>query len=230
MSMKRDEIMKAVETLVEAVKTDEGRQIISKLNINIIINNFNSAVENSSFEQTNFKIDDKEEWRDIKGYEGLYQVSTLGNVRSRHSGEWRLLKLWLDSRNHYYMVTLCKKGKHNKFTVHSLVAKTFLPNENNLPVVDHKDANRHNNNVNNLEWVTYGENISRSWRNGHRDGNNAGIKNGRAKLTKEEINYIRGNYKSWDKKYGAVPLSKKFGVSPQTIINVALGKTYNSAI
>lgn len=164
-------------------------------------------------------------WRDICGYEELYQVSNKGRVRSKHAGDWRLLKS-RTGKKHYPTVTLCKNHVQKSYSVHSLVAKTFLPNLENLPVVDHLDTNRQNNDVENLEWVTYGENISRSWRNGHRDGNNSGIKNGRAKLTEEQVSYIRKNYKARDKKFGAVPSAKKFNVFPSTIENAALYKTY----
>ena len=222
--MKRDEIIKAVETLVEAVKTDEGRQIISKLNINIIINNFNGAVENNSFEQTNFKIDDKEEWRDVEGYEGLYQVSTLGNVRSRHSGEWRPLKKAV-GKDDYFTVRLCRNGKTKAFKAHRLVAMAFLPNPNNLPIVEHRDDNKLNCHVDNLFWSTYESNNRHSAKYRHFC---KGVRVNTAKLTENDVKFIRGNYKPRDKKYGAVPLSKKFGTSLNTIISVALGKTYKN--
>ena len=125
MSMKRDEIMKAVETLVKAVKTDEGRQIINELKINIVINNFNSDIENSSFKQINFEINDREKWRDIEGYDGDYQVSNLGNVRSRKHGEWRQLRKCI-SCGGYFGVSLSKNHQTKTYLVHRLVAKAFL--------------------------------------------------------------------------------------------------------
>ena len=90
-------------------------------------------------------------WKDIKGYEGLYLVSNLGDVYSCLSNK----KLKPGSDNGYLKVNLCKNNKVKQFTVHRLVALAFLPNENNYPCVNHKDENPRNNNVNNLEWCTY---------------------------------------------------------------------------
>ncbi len=93
-------------------------------------------------------------WIDIKGYEGLYQVSNLGRVRSLnylHTGQTRLLSLCKDKDGYLY-VTLCKKGKRNNHKVHRLVANAFLPNWFDEPEVNHCDENKNNNNVDNLEW------------------------------------------------------------------------------
>lgn len=103
---------------------------------------------------------EEEIWKDIKGYEGLYQVSNLGNVRSmnyNHTGQIKLLKQVPD-KNGYLRVTL-SPPKINK-QVHRLVAEAFLPNPNNYPVVNHKDCNPANNNVNNIEYCTVAYNNS----------------------------------------------------------------------
>lgn len=94
-------------------------------------------------------------WKDILGYEGLYQVSNLGNVRSlnyRRSGKTKLLKQGTD--NGYKRVELSKNGKKKKYWVHRLVAISFISNPNNYKEVNHKDEDKSNNNVNNLEWCT----------------------------------------------------------------------------
>lgn len=88
-------------------------------------------------------------WKDIEGYEGLYQVSNLGNVKSVKNG---LLKPG-NSRG-YRRVTIYDNGKPHSFTIHRLVAKAFIPNPENLPCVNHKDENKHNNCYTNLEWCT----------------------------------------------------------------------------
>lgn len=93
-------------------------------------------------------------WKDIPGYERLYQVSNLGNVRSlnyRRSGKSKLLKQGTDKKG-YKQVGLWKNSKRKHYSVHRLVAIAFLPNPNNLPQVNHKDENKANNNIDNLEW------------------------------------------------------------------------------
>ena len=99
----------------------------------------------------------KEVWKDIPGYETLYQVSNFGQVKSlnyRRSGKERILKQGLEYQG-YYRVCLRKNNKNNWFLVHRLVATAFIPNHDNLPCVNHKDENKDNNHVDNLEWCTY---------------------------------------------------------------------------
>lgn len=101
----------------------------------------------------------QEIWKDIPGYEGLYQVSNLGNVKSvhwNHSNEIRTIKPF--NNNGYWRVVLYKDRMHKKFLVHVLVAKSFIPNPQNKPCVNHIDGNGHNNMISNLEWVTFSEN------------------------------------------------------------------------
>ena len=98
----------------------------------------------------------KELWRPVVGFEGLYDVSNLGRVRSLNynkTGRCKLLKLTKNGSG-YLNVHLSKDGKAKIFLVHRLVAKTFIPNPNNLPFVNHKDENPLNNCVENLEWCT----------------------------------------------------------------------------
>ena len=105
-----------------------------------------------------------EEWRDIPGYESFYQVSNLGNVRSIRFNKVRNMKSW-DSHG-YRAVELCINNNRYIVGVHQLVALAFIPNPENKPEVNHKDRNRSNNNVENLEWVTQSENIAHAYRNG----------------------------------------------------------------
>ena len=97
-------------------------------------------------------------WKDIEGLEGLYQVSNLGNVRSlnfRQSGMPHNLSLRIRKRDGYVTVNLRNKTR----IVHRLVAQAFIPNPKDLPQVNHKDEDKTNNCVNNLEWCTCKENI-----------------------------------------------------------------------
>ena len=95
----------------------------------------------------------KEIYRDIKGYEGLYQVSNLGNVKSlnyNNTNKEKVLQLCAHEKGYLY-VGLYKNGKRKSYIVHRLVAETFLNNPDNLPEINHKDENKTNNCVDNLE-------------------------------------------------------------------------------
>lgn len=87
-------------------------------------------------------------WKDIKDFEGLYWISNLGRVKNKHG---KILKPRLSS-NGYYNICLYKNNKAKCYTVHRLVAEAFIPNPDNLPEINHKDENRLNNEVYNLEW------------------------------------------------------------------------------
>ena len=105
----------------------------------------------------------EEIWKDIKGYEGLYQVSNFGRVRSLGHDKWhkgRIIKPHYDGRKHYLFVQIYKNKNSKKINVHRLVAETFIPNPKNLPQVNHKDENKINNCVWNLEWCTNKYNIN----------------------------------------------------------------------
>ena len=98
----------------------------------------------------------KEIWKDILGYEGLYQVSNYGRIKSfnyRNTGKEKMLSL-KPNKNGYIRIGLTKDGKRKMFQVHQLVAQTFLENPNNYSQINHKDENKINNNAENLEWCT----------------------------------------------------------------------------
>ena len=103
----------------------------------------------------------EEEWKDIKGYEGLYKVSNLGKVKSMgHRRTHTLEKDLKPSIFHgYEHVTLLKHGKGTKMRVHRIVAQAFIPNPLNKPQINHIDGNKLNNCISNLEWATSQENI-----------------------------------------------------------------------
>lgn len=113
-------------------------------------------------------------WKDVKGYEGIYQVSNLGNIKrlerisnfksvNQHK-EYKTtrkikerLKKQTINQCGYYQTTLYKDSNRKNVLVHRLVAQAFIPNPENKPTVNHIDGNRTNNNINNLEWATYPE-------------------------------------------------------------------------
>lgn len=92
-------------------------------------------------------------WRDVNGYEGLYQVSNYGRVKSLAKNGRKELILKLSKTIWGYLdIQLYKNGRNHHERIHRLVAKAFIPNPNNLPQVNHIDLNRQNNRVDNLEW------------------------------------------------------------------------------
>jgi len=105
---------------------------------------------------------EKEIWKDVVGYEGLYQVSSLGRVKSNWYNRIKYLTLNIDAKN-YYNVRLYKNGKGTTFVVQKLVAIAFL---NHNPcgydlIIDHIDGDRKNNRLNNLQLITQRENVTR---------------------------------------------------------------------
>lgn len=121
---------------------------------------------------------EKEIWKDIEGYEGLYQVSNLGRVRSlnyNQTGKVKVLKLY--NKRGYLEVALSKNGGKKFCLVHRLVAQAFIPNPDNFPCVNHKSERKSENQAFNLEWCdhrynnsygTRGQRISKALTNGKR--------------------------------------------------------------
>lgn len=110
-----------------------------------------------------------EVWKNIEGYNGIYQVSDYGNVRSTNykmTQTTRNLKQFHDGRA-YMKVKLCRYGQERTVAVHRLVATTFLENPDGKEEVNHIDGNTLNNNLSNLEWVTPKENMKHAYRIGH---------------------------------------------------------------
>ena len=94
-------------------------------------------------------------WKDVEGYEGLYQVSNLGRVRSLYTN--RQLKK-ISTSTGYHAVGLYKDGRSKRCSVHRLVAQAFLPNPERKATVNHKNGDKHDNCADNLEWATHEEN------------------------------------------------------------------------
>lgn len=176
---------------------------------------------------------DFEVWKDIIGYEGLYQVSNFGNVKSldrivnKSNGVSYLRKgkICTQSKSNLGYMTVgftVNNKKVNKY-VHRLVAEAFITNMNNYPQVNHIDCNKTNNRMYNLEWCTNSQNHIHASKNGlnklhlHRVAY-SGEENGRSLLTKEQVLEIKQKYIPY--KYSAKKLSKEYNVSESCITHI----------
>lgn len=156
----------------------------------------------------------KEVWKDIEGYEGLYQISNFGNVKSldrkvnAKNNKKRLikgtfLKLRFNNRN-YNIVSLYKNNIQEVRFIHRLVAETFIPNPENKPEVNHIDGDKQNNKIDNLEWCTRTENNKHAWKTGlNKVSDNqkkAAAQSAKKRFSKKIIQYdLKGNFiKEWD--------------------------------
>ena len=111
-----------------------------------------------------------EKWKPIKGYEGIYEISNKGRVKSLHRKVRMSEYSYMVFEEHfltgkrtksgYIQVSLSKEGKVRQFLLHRLVAEAFIPNPHNLEAVNHKDENKQNNNADNLEWCTAKHNVN----------------------------------------------------------------------
>ena len=160
---------------------------------------------------------DKEIWKDIYGYEGKYQVSNYGRIRSV-----KILKPCKSSFG-YYRVGFSENGKIKSFSVHRLVALSFVPNPERKKEVNHMDGDKTNNRADNLEWVTQSENIQHAYDNGLCK---KGSEHYAAKLSKKEVESIKKDYIAFDKERGGVALAKKYNVTPLTIYRIIRGVGY----
>ena len=150
-----------------------------------------------------------EEWRDVLGFEGLYQISNFGNVKTlarpaptTHRGHigYRIIRERLMKPAHgtrsYNCVRLRKDGKTITRRVHRMVAEAFIPNPNNLPEVNHKDDNKYNNRVDNLEWCTHKQNMN-SGTVAMRIGNS---NRNKVRSAEQRLRISAGMKKSWERR------------------------------
>ena len=165
-----------------------------------------------------------EQWKDIKGFEGVYQVSDSGKVKRIIDDGERVLKA-TPNKDGYLRVRLLHLDDDFTRTVHRLVAETFIPCDDPNLTVNHKDGNKRNNNLNNLEWVDRSEQMYHAYSLGLKKPIR-GSKNKNAKLSAEDVRYIRRVYKRQSTEFGTVALSKKFGVTNRVIGLIVRGLSY----
>lgn len=178
------------------------------------------------------QIDPSEEWTPIVGYEGHYEVSNLGRIRSverrvktTNSGvaTTQLIRKKIfkpqPARQGYHQVCLCRNNHRHSYSICRLVAKAFIPNPLNKPQVNHKNSNRKDNRAENLEWVTALENM----RHASIQGNLVkGEKNNKSKLNTDKVRLIRIIYPLMTFK----ELGKIFGVDASNIGYIVKGITW----
>lgn len=181
-----------------------------------------------------------EEWRDVIGWEGFYQISSTGRLRSvnrtviRKNGTSQFFKSKICNQplksTGYPAARLsdAASGRRIMPPIHRLVAQAFIPNPLNLPEVNHKDGIKTNPTVENLEWVTSQQNRKHAWDIGLRNRSHLpihrGIEQKTAKLNDDAVRDIRLNYLKNGKPLTA--LAKKYGVEKKTIYNVLKNKTW----
>lgn len=168
-------------------------------------------------------------WKDVVGYENMYQVSNLGNVKSLRRKKWngfdyqQVIEKILSQKLHqgYRYVNLSLLGKGKLIGVHRLVAIAFLNNPDNKKYVHHKDNNPSNNHVDNLEWCTQAENIGYSVAQGRF---NQGTLSLRSKFTEEDVVEIRKRISN--KEISQCKLAKELGVTQNCISEIVNRQTW----
>lgn len=111
----------------------------------------------------------KEVWRDAPGYEGLYQVSNLGRIKSLQNGKAKILRLLKNSKGY---LRVCLSNENRKYIrVHRLIAFAFIPNPENKPQINHKNGIKTDNRIENLEWITCSDNHKHAFKIGLKTNN-----------------------------------------------------------
>lgn len=169
----------------------------------------------------------EEIWKDIQGYEGLYQVSNFGRIKSlsrlifRKNGNnystKEIIMTLVFTKNKYLTIKLRKGDSSIRFFIHRLVAKAFIPNPEMKKQINHLDGNKTNNLVSNLVWSTQSENIRHAFENGL---NYRGEDSINAKLTEQQVKYIKHQGGSTSE------LALNFGVSKSTISEIKSGRNW----
>lgn len=176
-------------------------------------------------------------WKPINGYEGLYEVSNLGNIKTLEriylSGNGKkainkvkekLIKTYNNGHGYSY-VSLRKNGIKTAISVHRIVAKEFIPNINNLKCVNHKNGIKNDNRVENLEWCTYKENSEHAKQIGL-------IKSGElhhnSLLTNKQVLEIRNKYSS--KNFTLKMIGDEYGINYRTVSQIVNYKRYANVI
>lgn len=164
-----------------------------------------------------------EVWKGIIGYEGRYEISNFGNVRSLCKSMITKLKPHKNGCG-YSEVNLFKNRKQKRFRIHRLVGLAFVANPDNKPWINHIDCNRENPRADNLEWVTPKENVEHAM-SLNRQYIALGEGNGKAKLTKEEVIKIKKEILS-ESSRSLAQIARQYGVDWTTVSCIKRGKSW----
>lgn len=180
----------------------------------------------------------KEVWKDVIGFDGLYQVSSIGRVQSLtrmidHSRygkgiyfsvlRGRIMTLSYNQK--YPKVALRKDGKTFKFLVHRLLAEAFIPNPDNKPQVNHINGIQKDNRLENLEWATRKENMIHAFKTGLYSGGHIGEYNPMNKLSNKQVLEIRTLLRS--RNIPIMEIANKYGVCYKTVWFIKVGRTWS---
>lgn len=161
-------------------------------------------------------------WKDVMEFNGLYEISNTGLVKSNHKRKSKLLKL-VEDTDGYLFVCLRKNNKNHNRRVHRLVAEHFLRSPSNDGQVNHIDGNKKNNSAKNLEWVTPAENTAHAITNGL--SSSVGVDNGMAKLSEEQVVVIVNMEKKTELTHEQI--AARFNVSQTTVSRIISGESWS---
>jgi len=161
-----------------------------------------------------------ERWKPVKGYEGHYEISDHGRVKSLKRN---IILKTRKNRDGYRIVNLSENGKQDTFLVHRLMGISFIPNLNNLRCINHLDGIKENNVLDNIEWVTHSENLLHAYKIGLRLPT-SGENNGMSTLTNKEVLEIR----DLKGKYNQTEIGDLYGISQPAVSGILSKNTWAS--